>query len=425
MIQDTSKQDRRIAPRPKPWLKIFILVALAAVLLVWLGTTLSQIYQSDYTIRRERLTIDRVSVEDLEKDIVVQGRVVAANSPTLYAPAEGVITFHVNAGDRVEKGKLLATVESPELANDLMQARSELKKLRVAHSREEIQGKRRRMENQQAVEMAQVGVTAAEREMQRAERSIVNHLISELDFETAQDDLAKAKLELTQAIRKRQLETEFLAFELDTKKLEVGQQQLVVDELERRLETLLVRSPVSGLIGSLAVNQKAAVRHHQSLLTVVDLSSFEVEVKVPENYADDLGIAMPVVLQFGNKQSEGSVKAISPEVIDNEVVARITFSDQLPSSLKKGMRQNQRLSARIVLEKRSAALTLPRGSYLDASGGNAVWKVDGNLAIKTPIRLGSVGLRKVEIIDGLQAGDQVITSNTDAFKRATKVMLVN
>ncbi|NEK65348.1 MAG: HlyD family efflux transporter periplasmic adaptor subunit, partial [Xanthomonas perforans] len=100
------------------------------------------------------------------------------------------------------------------------------------------------------------------------------------------------------------------------------------------------------------VGQVQAVQHTQvaanaPILGVVDLSKFEVEIKVPESFARDLAIGMPAQLTSGSGEPfPGAISAVSPEVVNGEVTARIRFADKQPP----GLRQSQRMSARVVMD---------------------------------------------------------------------------
>jgi HlyD family secretion protein len=156
------------------------------------------------------------------------------------------------------------------------------------------------------------------------------------------------------------------------------------------------------------------------VLSVVDLSKFEVEIKVPESFARDLGIGMPAQLTSGNGEPyPGEVSAVSPEVVNGEVTARLRFAGKQPP----GLRQNQRLSARILLGTRRNVLKVERGPFLDQDGGTSAWVMDGNTASKRPIHAGVSSLGEVEILDGLKEGDRVVVSGADQFGDAQRVSI--
>ena len=96
---------------------------------------------------------------------------------------------------------------------------------------------------------------------------------------------------------------------------------------------------------------------------------------MPESFARDLGIGMPAQLTSGNGEPyPGAVSAVSPEVVNGEVTARLRFTDKQPP----GLRQNQRLSARIVLDTRRDVLQVERGPFVDQDGGRFAYVMDGN-----------------------------------------------
>ncbi|MBN8430697.1 efflux RND transporter periplasmic adaptor subunit [Microbulbifer salipaludis] len=423
MIRDTSGQDVQLTPQ-SPWknprlLKRTGLGIGAAAFVVWGLMSWQSTSAVDASVSLARVNIAAVERGDLVRDLVVQGKVVAANSPTLFSPAQGIVKFAVKAGDAVEKGQLLAEVDSPQLQNQLAQESALYSKLAVELARQKIQAKRQRLENTQKADLAKVDLAAAERELKRAELSMEKQIISQLDFEKASDDLARARLEYQQAVQNSQLENEALTFETQTLQLQVDQQQLQVEELQRKVNELQIVSPVNGTIGSLAATQRSAVAANAPLLTVVDLTSFELEAAVPENYADDLGLAMEVVINMGGTQLPGEITAIAPEVIDGQVVARVRFLQQ-PENL----RQNLRMTARVLLESRNDVILVKRGAFLDQTGGRFAWKLnDQQQAVKVPITIGALGLNQVEIVSGLQEGDQIITSSADALENAQIVAL--
>jgi HlyD family secretion protein len=217
------------------------------------------------------------------------------------------------------------------------------------------------------------------------------------------------------------LQKESLAFELRAKRLERDRQRLMVEDLERRVEGLSVKSPVNGVVGTLAVNERASIARDAALLTVVDLTGFEIEVQVPESYADDLGLGMDAEVTYSGKKYAAKVSAVSPEVKQGQVTGRLRFSGDVP----KGLRQNQRMSTRIVLESRDDVLKVARGPFLDSGGGRLAYVVNDDVASRVAIQTGATSVAEVEIIAGLSPGDRIVISNLEQFERVATVRLVD
>jgi HlyD family secretion protein len=423
-IADTSGQDVQLAPKSNRKRNLIgggalllILVAawiIAPVVKRWANTTV--------TVSLARLRIATVATGDLVRDVSVQGRVVAAIRPTLYATAPGSITLYVEAGSAVEKGQSLALVDSPELTNQLQQAQSSHEQQAIELERQRIESRQLALDKRKSVDLANVAVVAAKREKRRADQASKVGVISVIDFEKAQDELRNAELSYDHAVADAALFDEKLAFELKASELGLERQQLLVDDLQRQVDELLLKSPVDGVVGDLLVEQKNAVSRDTPVMSVVDLSRFEIDAQIPESYADDLAIGMQAEILLSGRTYAGELVAVSPEIVSNQVASRIRFSGEMPQNI----RQNQRLTTRILLEERPNVLMLQRGQFLESGGGRVAYVLnDDGIAIRRQIEIGARSLSAVEILSGLNAGDKVIISSIDQFRGAESVLVTN
>jgi HlyD family secretion protein len=421
-IRDTSAQDRPIDPglqqarRRKVIIGIgagALALVLALVMLVrnWMGAEMS--------VPRERVRIAEVTRGMFVRDVAAQGTVVAAVSPTMFSPAAGTVHFTVQAGDRVTKNQVIAQVDSPELRNELAREQATLAGMEVAVQRQSIETRRQLLANQQTIDLANVNIQAAQREQRRAQDSWGKHLISERDYEKARDDTSAAAVNHKHAIETAQLQKESLEFELRAKRLERDRVRLMVEDLQRRVTDLEIKSPVDGVIGTLVVAERTTVAQNAALLSVVDLGAFEIEFQVPESYADDLGLGMDAEITYGAEKFAASVSAISPEVKQGQVSGRLRFAGSVPT----GMRQNQRVSSRIVLEARDNVLKVPRGPFLDAAGGRLAYVVVDDIATRRKIRTGATSVAEVEVLEGVSDGDRIIVSNLGEIERVERIRL--
>ena len=412
----------QIEQRRGPLRGILSAAAVAVLIgVVWITVpVLSRWASATISVPAERLRFATVERGDLVRDVSVQGRVVAAVSPTLYATAAGTITLEVEAGATVVEGQVLAVVDSPLLSNELRQAESTRQQQSVELDRQRIESRQQMLEKRKQADLAEVTLIAARREKRRADEANAVSVISVIDFEKAQDDLRNAELAYEHAIADAELFAERLEFEIRASELSLERQALLVDDLQRQVDELSIRSPVSGIVGDLLVEQKAAVSRDTPVMAVVDLSHFEIDAQVPESYADDLALGMPAEISVGGRVYVGRLVAVSPEIVANQVTSRVRFVDEMPPNL----RQNQRLSTRILLEERPGVLTLQRGQFLDSGGGRIAYVVsDDGLARRRPIDVGARSLSAVEIVSGLREGDRVVISSIDQFRGADTVLI--
>jgi HlyD family secretion protein len=207
---------------------------------------------------------------------------------------------------------------------------------------------------------------------------------------------------------------------VDSKKSLVDRQQLMVEELRREVDRLRIRSPVAGRVGQVLIGDHASVTKDAPLLTVVDLSALEVEIPVPESLARDLVAGVNAQLEGDGRKWNATVSAVSPQVVNGEVTARLRLADEKHD----GLRQSQRLSARIVLDQRQNVLMVDRGLFVEQGGGYA-YVVHGSEVERRAVRLGAVSVERVEILAGLDVADRIVISGADAFHDAPRARLTN
>lgn len=421
-ISDTSAQDIAIAPRRRRHRGVLggIAVIVLSVAAWLLAPAFQRWARAGVTVDADRLRIATVTRGDLVRDVSAQGRVVASVSPTLYAPSAGTITLLVDAGASVSEGQVLARVFSPELENQLKQAGATRQQLEMQLERQRIQSRQEALEKRKAADLAEVALVAARREKRRADDAHAVAVIPELDYEKAQDDLRRAELAHEHANADADLFDERMAFELRASELELERQELLVEDVRRQVDALEIRSPVNGVVGDLLVDQKAAVARDTPVMAVVDLTRFEIDAGIPESYADELGLGMAAQIAVGSDTYAGQLVAVSPEIVSGQVSARIRFTGGQPANL----RQNQRLTTRILLEELSDVLQLKRGQFLDSGAGRVAYVLDGDsIAMRRRITTGARSLGAVEITSGLEEGDRVIISSIEPF-RGTETVLI-
>jgi HlyD family secretion protein len=421
-IRDTSGQDQLRGPAPgqarqrRRWL---VATACGLALLSAVGWLVAGWSGGSRSFDASRVRIAEVTRGDLVRDISAEGRVIAANSPTLYAAAGGTVSLHVVAGDSVKQGEVLAVIDSPELRSELAQEEATLASLEAEAGRAALDAQIARSAARRALDQAEIDRQAAIRDLERNQHAFEGGAVAQIDVARAADDLKKSELGLAHAEREYALQGQGAGLDARNKKLLADRQRAVVTELQRQLDALTLRAPFDGIVGQVLVDQRANVADNAPVLGVVDLTEFEVEIKVPESFARDLAIGMPAQLSGGRGEFAAEVSAVSPEVVGGEVTGRLRFTGEQPP----GLRQNQRMSARILLDTREDVLMVERGPFLEQGGGNSAWVMDGDVAERRPIRTGVSSLGAVEILEGLQAGDRVVVSGSDQFGDAERVSI--
>lgn len=422
-IRTTSGQDKTVVTEPVRWYRkrpVQVLAAVAVLAIVALAWLLSEWSDMKSTLSAERIRVSTVTRGHFIRDAAAQGTVIASVNPTLFAIAPGTVSYVVHAGDAVKKGQPLATLDSPSLRNEYDRERATLDSLDAALARQQIEIRRQILQSRQQADLAKVAITAAEREKGRAQAAWDERVISERDYRRAIDDLDTARLNYDHAAANADLDRDSLALELRTKRLERDRQRLTVENLARRVEELTVRSPVDGMVANLGQGEKARVAESAPLITVVDLTAFEIEFQVSETYAGDIKPGMLADITLDGRKYTGTVTAISPEVRQSQVTGRVKFTGKQPP----GLRQNQRASVRIVLDERNDVLKFERGSSIDEQT-RSLFVLRGDRAVRVPVELGAASVAEIEVTRGLAQGDRVIISDMRDYDGVDRVAITN
>jgi HlyD family secretion protein len=420
MIRDTSAQDAVLAPAgPHKYKKPALLIGAAVAVVAAGAMLLSAWTSSEHSVSGERLRIAEVGRGTLVRDASVNGRVVAAVSPTLYSTAPATVNLKVAAGDTVKKGQVLAVLESPDLSNALKREQSSYEQLKAEVARQEILSRKQKLLAQKEADTAEIERLSAQRTLERYESVAQVGVIAKIDYQKAKDALNSAEIRARHASQAASLEGEDVSLAFKTKKSELERQRLSMEEAQRRVDELSVRAPVDGFIGTLNVQNRMVVAANTPLMTLVDLSRLEVELEVPETYVTDLGLGMTAEIQLPSGVATGKLSALSPEVVKNQVLARVRFNGEQP----KGLRQSQRVTARLLIEEKPNVLMLPRGPFVESEGGRFAYVVRDGVAVRTPIRVGATSISAVEIQSGLKPGEKVVIAGTDTFENAARVSI--
>ncbi len=416
MIKDTAQQDVMIERSLKgtylKWGASFVaIVALISMAVATIG--------DERSVSRKGLIVDKVELGRFERDVLATGKIVAANAPTLFATEQGVVTLLKQSGEPVSVGEVIAQIHSPQLESLLDQQRTVLDSLTSNMASLELENRSIMLAAEKQMDLASVDLQAARRELKRADQLLTNDIISRLDYDKHVDDLAKRELQHKHATKEFELIKDTLAFKVSQAKSELQRQKIAVDEVERRMAALQIVSPVDGAVGSWVTENKAQVTMGTPVISVVDLTAYQAELRVPDVYGDDLVVGMGVELSIAGQKVEAALISISPEIQGNQVVARaqVVDSDEL------SLRQNQRLSARVFLEQIDNALTVRKGAFLDSTGGAYVYRIEEDRAVRVPIVLGASGAADIQIAQGVKVGDELIISSYDKMKGAEVVRI--
>ncbi|HEY2829784.1 MAG TPA: efflux RND transporter periplasmic adaptor subunit [Thermoanaerobaculia bacterium] len=421
MIESTSSMDRPVAGQRNARLLAGGAIA-SVVVLILLAAAFPAIRRwsrAERAVDASTLRFGTVTRGDLLRDLSVEAKVVAPLSPTLFSPGQGIVSLRTHAGVQVKEGDVLAVIDSKELQAALDQANAQFLTSRAELDRQKIVARQSELKDAQQLDLLTLRLDASKRQLERVERLFKEGLSNSADHEAAQDNVRIAAMELDQAKGQLKLSHESLGFEIATREQQMKREESVVGELQKRVNDLTIRAPFDGMVATVAVQDRDAVAPNQAVVSVVNLSSLELQITLPEEYANEASVGTAAEIAFNGRTYPGKVIRISPEVVNSELAAAVAFDGEKPP----GLRQNQRLTTRLTFESKHNVLKVQRGGFLEAEGGRAAYVVDNKMATRREIRTGSTSIGEVEILNGLKEGETIVVSDTTPFQHATNVML--
>jgi HlyD family secretion protein len=327
----------------------------------------------------------------------------------------------IEEGAMVEKGDIILKLENSGLYEQILQSESnlalkqnDLRSTRLNFDSRQVEGRR--------------NLATAQNDLQRTKRnyeqnkalfdeeliSREEYLISKENYELSkkQYDIVKLQTEQDEALRKTSLAG------LDT---DLERMQTTLSMVYERLDHLNVRAPADGQLGFLDAEIGQSIQQGERIGQINVLTDYKIEATIDEHYIDRVVPDLTAVLDRNGEEYPLRLRKVYPEVRNGKFKVDLVFTDEKPATIRTGQSYNIKLQ----LGESSDALLLPKGSFFQSTGGQWIFVVgpDGEEALKRNIRIGKQNSRYYEVLEGLQDGEKVITSNYDSFGEAEKIVL--
>ena len=377
---------------------------------------------STFRTEKERLSISQVSNGKFDDYITINGNV--APIATIYMDAyEGgrVSAKLIEEGAMVKKGDIILRLENMNLYEQILASESnlalkqnDLRSTRLTFDARQVEGRR--------------SLATASTDLQRLKRNFEQntalyedelvsrevYLTSKENYELAQKqyEIVKLQTEQDDALRSTSLAG------LDT---DLDRMKKTLSMVYERLDHLNVRAPADGQLGFLDAEIGQNITQGQRIGQVNVLTDFKIEAAIDEHYIDRVKRDLSASLERNGKEYALRLRKVYPEVRNGRFNVDLVFTDEKPETIRAGQSYNIRLQ----LGASNDALLLPKGGFFNSTGGQWVFVLspDGNEALKRNIRVGKQKSRYYEVLEGLEPGEQVITSNYDSFGEAERIVL--
>jgi HlyD family secretion protein len=240
--------------------------------------------------------------------------------------------------------------------------------------------------------------------------------ISLEQFETERNQLEYLKNRRAQLSERIKREEELSNQELSQVRSAIGRLNTSLDLLNRIVKSLEVRAPIDGYLSTIDAHVGQNIPAGQRVGQIDRLDKFKVRVSIDQYYITRVARGTPGRVDLDGRTWDVKIDKVYPEVKDNAFQADAVFPGEAPHSLKRG----QTLTIELTFGSPARTLIVSKGGFYQQTEGRWVYVVssDGRTAHRAGVHLGRQNPREVEVLEGLRAGDRIVTSSYDAFNAA-------
>jgi HlyD family secretion protein len=302
-------------------------------------------------------------------------------------------------------------MSNPDLQQSVKEAQLAYQSAQAAYVNRKAELESSLLNKQSDVASIKAGYTKAELNLQAQEKLWEDKLVSEIQLKQSRSDAEELQNRLKIAESTLKIQTEGMKSQLAPQEADVDQKKAAYDLRVRQLDDLKVKAGMNGVLQEVPVERGAQVNAGANIARVADPSNLKAELRIAETQTKDLRIGQYAEVDTRNGKVKGKVARIDPKSTGGTVGVDVILEGELPA----GARPDLSVDGEITLEKLENVIYVGRPAFGQENSTVGLFKLnaDGE-AIRTNVKLGRTSVNQVEILEGLQPGDQVILSDMSA-----------
>ena len=413
MDREISKEVQRKEQR-KQFIRIGTAVGGFIVLIV---VVISMLQTS---LKRKDLNISTVDKGVIEVSVSASGKVIPAFEEIINSPINSrIVEVYKRGGDSVDVG-------TPILTLDLQSAETEYNKQLDEEQMKSLQLEQQRVTNHNKLSEMEMNLKVSRMELDRKAVELRNERYLDSLGAGTTDNVRQVELDYNVSIlklkedeQKYKNEQALAEADLKVKELELNIFRKSLAETRRTLEDAQIRSPRKAILTYVNNEIGSQIGQGAKVAIVSDLSHFKIEGEIADTYGDRIAAGSKAVIKIGSEKLDGTVSDVTP-LSKNGV---ISFTVQLEEDNHKRLRSGLKTDVYVMNAVKDDVLRIANSSYYVGKGEYELFVVNGNQLLKRKVQLGDSNFEYVEVVSGLQEGDQVIVSDMNAYKDKNKLKI--
>ena len=400
--------DRRVEKRTSPARKLAygLAVILVMAFVWWLAGLL--LGGRSLSVNAQRITVSTATVGTFEDFIPLRGRLVPRSTVYLDAIEGGrVEQVLIEDGAVVAAGDAIALLSNTNLQLEVLGREAavteQLNNMRTI----ELQLEQNRLSHKSNLVEIDYQIVRLNRAVERQRELTSRNLVSQSTLDELEDELTYYRNRRAVTLESQATDSRMQVQQLQQLRDAGEQLQAGLGFARKNLDDLNVRAPVAGKLSGFNIEVGQSIARGGRLGQIDDPDGYKLNVSIDEYYLGRVDLGQLATAEHGNSDLELRVSKIYPQVNNGQFEVDMSFGDE-----PVGLRRGQTLQLKLTLGDNSDAILIPNGSFYQETGGNWLFVVaaDGTEAVRRTVRLGRRNTDFIEVLDGIEAGEQVVTS---------------
>lgn len=373
-------------------------------------------------VNKEDVWLGQVKHGELKQQVLGVGELAPKNMRWIVATSPGTLEkLNIKPGASVTKDSIIAQIRNPQLQRQRQQANWDLDAARANLLAVTAQLKEQKLEQQMLITEAELALEAAKMQEQAKAPLAAKHIISDIDFENVKLHTRQSQVVLD--FRKQSLtqRLEVIEARLVAERAEVQTLENILADIDEKIAELTIKASFSGVLQEVSVEIGQKVDEGDTLALVADPLSLQAELQIPQVQAKDLQLGLPVSIDTRNGLLKGTVSRIDPRVNEGNVQVDVEFV----GSDMSGLRPSLSVTGTITIESIPDTIFVERpvGSLPERNTRLFVFNPETEVATKQAVRFGRASVSHIQVLSGLDIGDQVLISDISSFEQQNAIRL--
>ena len=376
------------------------------------------------TVTKNRLTISTVQTGRFEDFIPLRAKVTPLLTVYIDSIEGGrVDKVLVEDGTDVVAGQPIAMLSNAELQLSTLARQTEVEQQINNMRSQELALSQTRLSNERAILDAQLALTTARRQYEREAPLAAKGYVSGKQFNDTSDNYQYQQRRLAVLQRSQSSDERLQSGQLDQQKASMKSMSTGLGIARTNLDALNLKAPVTGKLSGFSIQIGQSLQRGERIGQIDSPGRNKLQAGVDEFYLGRVQVNQSASVDWNGKTFRARVMKIYPQVQNGQFQVDLQFLGDEPQGVQRG----QTLQAKLTLGDPAPAKLIPNGAFYNESGGAYVFVVspDGGTAVKRQVRLGRRNPDYIEVLDGLDAGERVITSPYTGFADKDRLDLSN